>query len=326
MFLENKTLLITGGTGSFGSRLVERLLASPAPPAIIRIFSRDEQKHFQMARELHNRTGRVKLQFVIGDIRDYHSIKKAVNQVDMVVHTAAMKHVPLAEDNPLEAVKTNILGTANLVRACQEEGVEKVLGFSTDKAANPINLYGATKLCSDKLLIQANQDLGNQKEVSFSSVRYGNVMESRGGVLALFKEIGPGGEIPLTHLEITRFWITMDRSLDFVLFSLKTMQGGEIFVPKVAAMKVVDIARTVAPGCSFNITGLRPGDKLQEVLIPLEDGINTLEYDQHYLVLPPWFNRNNQVYKQGKPVPEGFCYTTQKNCRKMTKDELLKLL
>ncbi|RAZ44692.1 UDP-N-acetylglucosamine 4,6-dehydratase (inverting) [Campylobacter hyointestinalis] len=278
----NKNILITGGTGSFGKKYTKILLQNYKPNKII-IYSRDELKQYEMASEFNQKC----MRYFIGDIRDEKRLKTAMNGVDYVIHAAAMKHVPIAEYNPMECIKTNINGASNVINASLECGVQKVIALSTDKACNPVNLYGATKLASDKLFIAANNIAGN-KPTRFSVVRYGNVVGSRGSVVPLFKKLIANGarDLPITDTRMTRFWITLEQGVNFVLKNFARMQGGELFIPKIPSMKMTDLAKAMAPNLGIKIIGIRPGEKLHETMISKDDAHLTYEFDDHYVIVP----------------------------------------
>ncbi|KAB0611372.1 UDP-N-acetylglucosamine 4,6-dehydratase (inverting) [Campylobacter hyointestinalis] len=278
----NKNILITGGTGSFGKKYTKILLQNYKPNKII-IYSRDELKQYEMAGEFNQKC----MRYFIGDIRDEKRLKTAMNGVDYVIHAAAMKHVPIAEYNPMECIKTNINGASNVINASLECGVQKVIALSTDKACNPVNLYGATKLASDKLFIAANNIAGN-KPTRFSVVRYGNVVGSRGSVVPLFKKLIANGarDLPITDTRMTRFWITLEQGVNFVLKNFARMQGGELFIPKIPSMKMTDLAKAMAPNLGIKIIGIRPGEKLHETMISKDDAHLTYEFDDHYVIVP----------------------------------------
>ncbi len=320
----DKVVLVTGGTGSFGKKFTEILLKNFKPKKLI-IYSRDEFKQFEMKKRFNNKC----MRYFIGDVRDKERLIRAMEGVDYVVHAAALKHVPVAEYNPMEAIKTNVLGGNNVIDAAIDTGVKKVIALSTDKAVNPINLYGATKLASDKLFIAANNMKG-AKDIRFSVVRYGNVMASRGSVIPLFQELAKKGakKLPITHPDMTRFWITLDEAVNFVLMAFETMQGGEIFVPKIPSMKITDLAKAIAPNCEFDIIGIRPGEKLHESMISIDDSYNTLEFNNYFIILPsitltgkPHFNTNKWGEK-GTPKKYGFVYSSDKNDRWLTPIQL----
>jgi UDP-N-acetylglucosamine 4,6-dehydratase len=323
---ESQSLLVTGGTGSFGQKLVERLLDRDPPKRLI-IFSRDELKQSEMAQRFSPRVHRC-LRYFLGDIRDRERLFRALDGVDVVIHAAALKQVPSCEYNPLEAVKTNVLGAANLIDAAIDRRVQKIIALSTDKAASPINLYGATKLCADKLFIAANHYSG-QHPTRFAVVRYGNVVGSRGSVVPLFLKMRPHGLVPVTDPRMTRFWITLEQGVDFVLSSLERMRGGEIFVPKIPTMNILDLARAVAPGCRVETVGIRPGEKLHETMISEDDARHTLEYDDHFVILPDpqhmLFERSTDM-DTGRPCPDGFSYTSDANPQRLSMGELRRML
>jgi len=320
MYLEDKTILITGGTGSLGNKLTEIILGRKRPRKLI-ILSRDELKQYEMSQ----RFASPRLRFFLGDVRDKERLYRAFEGVDYVIHAAALKQVPAAEYNPFEVIKTNILGAKNIIDVSMDTGVRKVVALSTDKAVNPVNLYGATKLCSDKLFISGNSYAG-PKPTRFSVVRYGNVAGSRGSVIPLFLRKKKSGVMPITDMRMTRFWITLDESANFVIKSLEKMRGGEIFVPKIASSSIVDVARAIAPECTFNLVGIRPGEKLHEVLISREDGRLTLEFDDHYVVQPhfPWWGEEKDY--GGERVPEGFYYSSDTNEMKLERFQLNKII
>ncbi|HHL39961.1 MAG TPA: UDP-N-acetylglucosamine 4,6-dehydratase (inverting) [Deltaproteobacteria bacterium] len=320
MKLSGRTVLITGGTGSLGRKLTRILLDEHDVEKLI-IFSRDELKQFEMRQ--HFRSPR--LRFFIGDVRDRERLYRAFDGVDMVIHAAALKQVPAAEYNPFEAIKTNVLGAQNVIDAAVDTGVQRVIALSTDKAANPINLYGATKLCSDKLFIAGNSYAG-KKPTRFSVVRYGNVVGSRGSVIPLFLRLRPTGVLPITDRAMTRFWITLEEGARFVLACLGRMKGGEIFVPKIPSASVVDIARAVAPECSHDVVGIRPGEKLHEVLISRDDGRNTLEYDDYYIIQPQFAWWGERGDGGGRPVPDGFGYASNTNPLRLGVDEIREIV
>jgi UDP-N-acetylglucosamine 4,6-dehydratase/5-epimerase len=319
---EGKTILVTGGTGSFGNACVGTLLREHAPSKVI-VLSRDELKQSEMARRFPD----PRMRFFLGDVRDRIRLHRAFDGVDVVIHAAALKQVPAAEYNPIEAIRTNVNGAANVIDAALDAGVSKVIALSTDKAANPINLYGATKLCSDKLFVAANSYAG-RKGTRFAVVRYGNVVGSRGSVIPLFLEKRADGVLPVTDERMTRFWITLPQGVDFVLRSLERMRGGEIFVPKIPSMRVTDLARAIAPECRLEFVGIRAGEKLHEVMVPEDDARNTVELDDHYVIQPafPWWDASGLAALGGKPCPEGFRYSSDTNSRWLTEDELREML
>jgi UDP-N-acetylglucosamine 4,6-dehydratase len=308
--LRQKSILITGGTGSFGSELAKVLLRDHDPRKII-IYSRDEYKQAMMAQSLPDS----RLRFFIGDVRDLERLKMAMREVDLVVHAAAMKHVPIAEYNPMECVKTNIMGAENVVQAAISNRVPKVIALSTDKACNPINLYGATKLASDKIFVASN-NLSGTTGTRFAVVRYGNVVGSRGSVVPFFRErIASGADhLPITDPRMTRFWITLDKGVDFVLSSAEMMQGGELFVPKIKSMSIIDLAKAMAPNVPLKIVGIRPGEKLHEVMITEDDARFTVEMNDRYIVQPALAWWSYKGYDDlGKPVAEDFRYASDNN-------------
>lgn len=309
--LNNKTILITGGTGSFGKKCTEIILKRYTPKRLI-IYSRDELKQYEMSQIFSSQEFPC-MRYFIGDVRDEDRLYRALHDVDYVIHAAALKQVPAAEYNPFEAIKTNILGAQNIINACIDLKVNKIIALSTDKAANPINLYGATKLCSDKLFVAGNAYRG-ARCTKFSVVRYGNVMGSRGSVIPFFKEKRKCGCLPVTDCRMTRFWISLDQGVDFVLFCLERMCGGELFVPKIPSMNIVDLAKAIAPECNVQIVGIRPGEKLHEVMIPQDDARRTLEFDSFYIIQPDfrYWGMNNK-WKKGSKVPDGFEYNSKSN-------------
>jgi UDP-N-acetylglucosamine 4,6-dehydratase len=324
--LNEQVILITGGTGSFGKKFAEMVLARYQPRKLI-IFSRDELKQLEMRQQFAE--GRFRcIRFFIGDVRDRDRLYRAFDGVDIVVHAAALKQVPAAEYNPGEAVKTNVLGAMNVIDAAIDRNVKKVIALSTDKAVNPVNLYGASKLCADKLFIAANNYSGEHR-TRFSIVRYGNVVGSRGSVIPFFLGQRKSGVLPITDERMTRFWIRLEQGVDFVLDSLGRMQGGEIFVPKIPSMRITDLARAIAPECKTEIVGVRPGEKLHESLVTEGDARNTLEYDDRFVILPAFHEWNTRAYSDrngGRSCPDGFCYSSDKNGQWLTIDELRKMI
>ena len=316
MRFDGKSILITGGTGSFGKQLVAQLLAHHEARRII-VFSRDELKQFEMAREPRFSTPKAKksLRFFLGDVRDKARLMRAFVNVDYVIHAAALKQVPACEYNPFEAVLTNVIGAQNIIDAAIERGVERVVALSTDKACNPTNLYGATKLCSDKLFVAGNAYAADS-DTRFAVVRYGNVVGSRGSVVPLFMTMRQSGTLTITHSQMTRFWITLEQGVAFVLTSLEAMHGGEIFVPKIPSTTITDLARAIGPECEQVEIGIRPGEKLHEVMISEDDARSTLEFERYYIIQPQmawWDASNNERYKQGRPVADGFRYSSETN-------------
>lgn len=317
--MDNKTVLVTGGTGSFGKKFIKRILKSSVKKVIV--FSRDELKQYEMAQEFTDE----RMRFFIGDVRDRDRLYRAFEGVDYVVHAAALKHVGACEYNPFEAVKTNINGAQNIIEAAIDCGVEKVVALSTDKACSPINLYGATKLASDKLFVAANSYVGD-KHTSFSVVRYGNVVGSRGSVVPFFKKKRETGVIPITDDRMTRFWITLEQGVQFVIDSFNRMHGGEVFVPKIPSMKITDLAKAIAPDCEIEIVGIRPGEKLHEAMITEDDARHTLEFNDYYVILPEfswWKDENNEG---GNRLPEDFSYVSDTNEEWLTVEGLQTLI
>lgn len=308
--LTNASILITGGTGSFGNTFVPMTLAKYNPQRLV-IYSRDEMKQWEMAQKF---TGDKRVSFIIGDVRDKDRLTRALDGIDYVVHAAATKIVPTAEYNPFECVKTNINGAMNLIDACIDRGIKRVVALSTDKASNPINLYGATKLASDKLFIAANAYAGTHT-TRFAVVRYGNVMGSRGSVIPFFLSLANTGVLPITDTRMTRFMITLEQGVELVWHAFDDMQGGEIYVKKIPSMTILDIARATAPNASRRIVGVRPGEKIHEQMIGLEDAPHTYEYPDHYKILPVihnWSSDSSRI-NGGVKVEEGFMYTSDTN-------------
>ncbi len=321
-----KDILITGGTGSFGKKFTKVILEKYTPKRVI-IFSRDELKQYEMAKEFKHPS----IRFFIGDVRDKERLKVAMRGVDFVVHAAALKHVPIAEYNPIECIKTNIHGAENIINAAMECEVKRVIALSTDKAASPISLYGATKLASDKLFVAAN-NLVPDKEIIFSVVRYGNVIGSRGSVVPYFAKLIKEGakELPITDERMTRFLITLEEGVEFVLKSFQRMQGGEIFVPKIPSMKIVDLAKAMAPNLPLKIIGIRAGEKLHEVMCPADESHLVWEFDDHFVIEPTIkfttskdFSKNT-LKEEGRKVPLGFEYSSDKNEWFLSREEFLK--
>jgi UDP-N-acetylglucosamine 4,6-dehydratase (inverting) len=317
--LSNSTILITGGTGSFGNTFVPMTLAKYNPKKLI-IYSRDEMKQWDMAKKYGNDD---RVRFFIGDVRDRERLYRALDGVDYVVHAAATKIVPTAEYNPFECVKTNINGAMNLIDACIDKGVKRVVALSTDKASSPVNLYGATKLASDKLFVAGNSYAGGH-DTRFGVVRYGNVMGSRGSVIPFFMSIADKGALPITDERMTRFMISLEQGVELVWHAFEDMQGGEIYVKKIPSMRVTDVAAAVAPDAQHEIIGIRPGEKLHEQMISAEDSYYTYEYPEHFKILPVINNWSSDAarIKDGKKVPEGFVYSSDNNTEWMGIDEL----
>jgi UDP-N-acetylglucosamine 4,6-dehydratase len=322
-FLDGKSVLVTGATGSFGKRFIKAVLEQHEPKRLV-VFSRDELKQFEMQQHIRAPN----LRYFLGDVRDKERLYRAFDGIELVVHAAAMKQVPASEYNPMEAIKTNIIGAENVINVCIDQEVKHVIALSTDKAANPVNLYGATKLCADKLFIAANT-LSGRHRTRFSVVRYGNVIGSRGSVIPFFMQCRKNGVLPITDERMTRFWITLGEGVQFVLDSLARMHGGEIFVPKIPSMNIMDVAKVVAPECRTETIGIRPGEKLHEALITSDDAYHTVEFDDHYVIQPNdvWWDRSDYLKKTaGKPVREGFQYSSDQNPVWMTREALTALL
>ncbi|MDG6249240.1 UDP-N-acetylglucosamine 4,6-dehydratase (inverting) [Methanocalculus sp.] len=306
-FLDDKNILITGGTGSFG-KMFTKIVLEEYNPKSIRIFSRGEFLQWGMQKEFQDE----RLRFFIGDVRDRSRLSRAMNDVDIVIHAAALKQVPACEYNPIEAVRTNIDGASNIVNAAIDNEVKKVVALSTDKAVHPVNLYGATKMTAEKLIVQGNAYSGD-RETRFACVRYGNVIGSRGSVIPLFKEQRKTGTITITDERMTRFWITLEQGVHLVTKCIEEMHGGEIFIPKIPSMKITDLAEAIAPECKINYIGIRPGEKLHEILITEDEARHTLEMDDYYVIEPEIkFWKNNQP-RIGKQMPEGFRYASNTN-------------
>ena len=323
--LTNKSILVTGGTGSFGKAFTKYVLENYNPKKII-IFSRDEFKQFNMANDF--KEYKDKLRFFIGDVRDLSRLKRAFEGVDYVIHAAAMKQVPACEYNPNEAIKTNIVGAQNIIDAALDCGVKKVVALSTDKAVNPVNLYGGTKLVSDKLFIAANAYAG-EKDINFSIVRYGNVAGSRGSVIPFFQNIidNGGTELPITDYRMTRFWISLEEGVKLVIKALEEAQGGETFISKIPSFKVTDLAQAMMPGCKMPEVGIREGEKLHEIMVTVEDSMTTYEYDKHYIVYPQMVWSNCTKPKpDGKKVTDGFSYSSDNNTEWLTVEQIQELL
>jgi UDP-N-acetylglucosamine 4,6-dehydratase len=311
--------LITGGTGSFGKAFIKRLLSTTAVRRVV-VFSRDELKQFEMSEDYQ---GESRIRFFIGDVRDADRLARAFDGVDIVVHAAALKQVPAVEYNPIEAVRTNINGAENIINAALDRGVQRVIALSTDKASSPINLYGATKLVSDKLFVNGNAYVGG-RPTRFSVVRYGNVVGSRGSVVPFFKRLVAQNaqEIPITDERMTRFWITLPQGVQFVMDNLERMRGGEIFVPKIPSMRVTDLAAVLAPKIGLKIVGIRPGEKIHEEMISVDDARRTVDQGSYYVIKPQseWWNRWGAI--GGAPMPEGFSYSSGSNTQWLSHDEL----
>lgn len=325
--LDRASILITGGTGSFGKAFVKTVLELYPDVKRLVIFSRDELKQFEMAQQFPT-SKYPALRYFIGDIRDERRVRRALEGIDVVVHAAALKQVPTAEYNPFECIKTNVLGAQNLIDACLDSGVRRVVALSTDKAAAPINLYGATKLCSDKLFVAANNIRGG-RDIRFSVVRYGNVMGSRGSVIPFFLEKRKAGVLPITDPAMTRFNITLQEGVDMVLWSLEHAWGGEILVPKIPSYRILDVAQAIAPHAQFPVVGIRPGEKLHEEMITASDSLNTVDVGRYYAILPTGGVFAQETYCEAfkvKHVPPGFCYNSGTNEQFLTVDELRELI
>jgi UDP-N-acetylglucosamine 4,6-dehydratase len=316
----NLSVLVTGGTGSFGRKFVEVMLKKYKPKKII-IFSRDEFKQHQMQLEFDDPA----IRYFVGDVRDYSRLRRAFDGVDIVVHAAALKQIPSCEYNPFEAVMTNILGAKNVIEAAIDCRVKRIMAISTDKAVNPINLYGATKLCSEKMFVQGNSYVG-LKNTRFSCVRYGNVLGSRGGIVELFKRQREKGVVTITDKRMTRFWISLEQGIGFVVKCVEIMQGGEIFIPKLPSMKVVDLAKAVAPECKIKFIGIRPGEKLNECLLTDDEARHALEFKDFFVVEPEFSWWVREKLKKGKPLLEGFRYTSDKNDDWITMEKMRNII
>ncbi len=325
---DDKSVLITGGTGSFGQKFVSTLLRQYSPRRVV-VFSRDELKQYEMAQKFDAPC----MRYFIGDVRDVERLKQAMRNVDFVVHAAALKHVPIAEYNPMECVKTNIYGAENVIEAALANNVEKVIALSTDKACNPVNLYGATKLASDKLFVAANNIAGT-RQTTFSVVRYGNVVGSRGSVVPLFKKLIKEGaeKLPITNSNMTRFWISLEQGIEFVFQCFQWMRGGEIFVPKIPSVRIVDLAKALAPDLDIKIIGIRPGEKLHEVMCPADDSHLTLEFSSYFVIQPSIkFHNGDLDYSRnvlgeiGRTVPQGFEYNSGTNPHFLSIEDIRKL-
>jgi len=320
--LHNSHILITGGTGSFGKKCAEILLREMSPKRLV-IFSRDEQKHVHMARNFFPEDKYPQIRYFVGDVRDGARLKRALRGIDFVIHAAAMKHVHVAEYNPQECIRTNVRGAENVINACIDSGVKKVVALSTDKAASPINLYGATKLCSDKLFIAGNS-LAGTGGARFSVVRYGNVFGSKGSVVPFFLSERSKGILPITDSRMTRFIITLEQGVRFVLRAFERMVGSELYVPKIPSTRITDIVKAIAPECRTEIVGIRPGEKLHECMIPADEARQTIEFDDHFVIAPisPSGPELNAESMGGRPCPDGFCYSSDQNTSWLTVEEL----
>jgi UDP-N-acetylglucosamine 4,6-dehydratase/5-epimerase len=325
--LKGSSILITGGTGSFGRKCVEILLRDHAPRRLV-VFSRDEQKHVDMMRNRFPMARHPQMRYFVGDVRDLSRLRRSLRGIDYVIHAAAMKHVDLAEYNPQECIRTNIGGSENVISACLDAGVKRVIALSTDKAASPVNLYGATKLCADKLFIAANA-LSGADGARFAVVRYGNVVGSKGSVIPLFIEQRRAGVLTITDPRMTRFWITLDEAVQMVVRAFDLMSGGEIFVPKIPSMKLTDLAHAIAPECRTEIVGIRPGEKLHEVLITRDDARTTIELQDCYVIqsaLRRWGEGTSLADQGARPFPEETQYSSDTNSRWLTVEELREMI
>lgn len=325
--LSNKTILVTGGTGSFGKKFVETVLTNYPDIKKIIVFSRDELKQFEMA-QTFSEVKYPQIRYFIGDVRDGQRLKRACEGVDIIVHAAALKQVPTAEYNPMECINTNIFGAENVINAALDCNVQKVVALSTDKAAAPINLYGATKLCSDKLFTAANNIKGS-RDLTLSVVRYGNVLGSRGSVVPYFLEKRKSKALPITHEKMTRFNITLQEGVDMVLYAIKNAWGGEVFVPKIPSYKITDVAKAIGPECEINLIGIRPGEKIHEEMITESDALNTLDCGKYYVIIPshPVWNKDEYIKEfKASYVPEGFKYNSGKNTDWLNIDDIRSMI
>jgi len=316
MIFDNKTILVTGGAGSFGQKFIEVILKEHNPKSV-RVFDNRELAQVEVERKFND----PRLRFLVGDVRDLPRLKRAMDGVDIVVHAAALKHVPICEYNPIEAIRTNIDGSINVIDAAIDSQVEKVIAISTDKAVQPVNLYGATKMVAEKLFVQGNSYSATKKTI-FSCSRYGNVVGSSGSVVPLFKEQKEKGEITITDEKMTRFWITLEEGVYFVIKCIETMKGGEIFVPKIPSMKIMDLAEAIAPGAKKKIIGIRPGEKLHEALLTSEESLHAKEFDSHFVIEPefPFWDKNN--HREGAVISRGFVYSSDNNTQWLGKGQI----
>ncbi len=317
---DGKTILVTGGTGSFG-KMFTSLLLDEWNPDSVRIYSRGELLQWEMQQKIHDD----RLRFLIGDVRDRDRLYRAMNDVDIVVHAAALKQVPAAEYNPIEAVKTNIDGASNIINASIDNGVERVMALSTDKAVHPVNLYGATKMVAEKLFVQGNAYAGRRK-TRFACTRYGNVVGSRGSIIPLFLEQRKQGRVTITDERMTRFWLTLEQGARFVAQCIETMKGGEIFVPRIPSMKITDLAKVIAPGCNVEIIGIRPGEKLHEVLLTEDEARHSKDMGDYFVIEPELKFWNRNTVHEGKPLPEGFRYSSESNTVWLDADALTSMV
>lgn len=317
------SILVTGGTGSFGRKFVETMMKRLHPRRLI-IYSRDELKQHDM-RQVFPDTDHSPIRYFIGDVRDVQRLRRAMTGVDIVVHAAALKQVPACEYNPLEAVKTNVGGATNVIDAALDAGVRKVCALSTDKAVNPINLYGATKLCAEKLFVQGNSYAGG-KGARFSCVRYGNVVGSRGSVIPMFREQSKTGTVTVTDKRMTRFWITLSQGVDFVIRCIEQMRGGEVFIPRIPSMGIMDLVKAIAPDCAVKDVGIRPGEKLHETLLSFDEARHALALKDMYVIKPEYRSWGGEEWTEGEPLPDGFKYTSDSNDQWMKVDELKRMI
>ena len=324
MTLKNKIILVTGGTGSFGKKFIETILKE-YDPKTIRIYSRGELKQHNMREQFKHFTNSEKLRFFIGDVRDKNRLHRAIKGVDIIIHTAALKQVPACEYNPIEAVRTNIDGAVNIIDTAIENNIEKVIALSTDKAVYPVNLYGATKLVAEKLFVQGNTYRGKYG-TKFSCVRYGNVMGSRGSVIPIFLKQKKEGTITITDSNMTRFWITLEQAVRFVINCIDSMQGGEIFIPKIPSMKIIDLAKVIAPEAKINITGIRPGEKIHEILLTAEEARHAKEFDDYYIIEPEFHFWDRDNFIDGKGLPDDYSYSSNGNDCWLTENKLYYLM
>lgn len=320
MFLNNKTILVTGGTGSFGQKFAEIILKEYNPKSV-RIYDNRELAEVEMERKFND----PRLRFFIGDVRDKSRLYRAMERADIVIHAAALKHVPMCEYNPIEAVKTNMEGAMNVIDAAIDNSIEKVIAISTDKAVYPVNLYGATKMAAEKLFIQGNSYTGGKK-IMFSCTRYGNVLASSGSVVPLFNEQKKKGEVTITDEKMTRFWITLEGGVRFVIKCIELTKGGEVFIPKIPSMKIVDLAEVIAPKAKKKIIGTRPGEKLHEILLTKEEAKHAKEFDNYFVIEPeyPFWDKDN--FKDGNYLPDNFEYVSDKNSKWITKEQMREIL
>jgi len=320
---DDQVVLVTGGTGSFGRRFVRHVLAHGRPRKLI-VFSRDELKQHEMRAHFPDSPSGP-MRYFLGDVRDRERLYRALADVDVVVHAAALKQVPACEYNPFEAVQTNVIGAQNIIDAAVDRGVKKVLAISTDKAVNPANLYGATKLCAEKLFVHANAYAGEGGTI-FAAARYGNVVGSRGSVIPLFRDQRATGRVTVTDPRMTRFWITLSQGVEFVLQCIERMRGGEVFVPKIPSTTIMDLVRVVAPDCEVDEIGIRPGEKVHEVLVSLDEARHAVETEDSYVILPPYLGHDGSGLEHAKTLPEGFRYSSESNAQWLSEDELARLI